>query len=272
MGKRYNRTAYISSKKIYKDYYVSPNITKIKPFLVNRKYFSDIESDELYSSNFDKELARVEYKEIGLTFYGSKEEMRKSLEDITHNKSFWNKHSLDEYWEQYKKRDILISMGQYEDIRKIQFQEEYLNALGDRLGKNSEQYKLIASLTPDEFIRIATYPNSKTDDPSLYLLPSLKSFYGDKNSVDKVDELKRDINKALGVNEDYGIDKDVNIGKRAKPKRIVVNKKEIIEKEYRRLLNSATRGRIKTAKDGHKYVLFLKRDISKKVIKRLYGK
>lgn len=272
MGKKYRRTGYISSSKIYKDYYVSPSITKIKPYLVNRRYFSDIENDDLYSSNFDKELARVEYKEIGLTFYGSKQEMKESLESITHNKDFWKKHSLEDYWQQYKQRDILISMGQYEDIRKIQFQEEYLNVLADKIGKNSEQYKLIASLTPEEFVRIATYPNANTDDPRRYKLPAIQEFYGDINSVDKVDEIKKGINMAVGKQEDYGIDNKVDLSKRAKPKRIIVNKKEIIEREYRNLLKSPTRGRIKTAKDGHEYILFLKRDISKKVLKRLSGK
>lgn len=271
MGKKYRRTSYISTSKIYADYYVSPNITKIKPLLVDRKYFSDIESDELYSSNFDKQLARVEYQNIGLTFYESKEEMRKKLEELT-QKDFWKKHSLDEYWEQYKKRDILISMGQYEDIRKIQFQQDYLDALGEMMGKTSEQYKLLSSLTPDEFVRIATYPNSKTDNPERYLLPSLKVFYGDKNSIDAIDGAKKLINQALGKPEDYGIDKGVNISKPRKPKKYRITKKELIEREYRRLFLSEKRDRIKTAKDGHEYVLFLKRDISKKVLERLRDK
>ena len=48
--------------------------------------------------------------------------------------------------------------------------------------------------------------------------------------------------------------------------------RQIIEREYRRLLISEKRDRIKTAKDGHEYILFLKRDISKRVLKRLHSK
>lgn len=268
MRKKYNRSSYISSKKIYSDYYVSPSILKIAPLLVDRLYYSDKDSDELYQSQFDKDVARATYQDIGLTFYENKEEMKKALKDYTHNSKFWDTHSLEDYWQQYKQRDILISMGQYNEIRNIMFQQSYLDVVGETLGKESEQYKRLSKLTPEEFLRIATYPNSRTDDPSVYLLPAMQVFYGDKNSSDKIDEYKREINKALNLPEDYGIDTSLSPRDIPSPSNDIYS---TIESEYRKIFNAKSRGRIKVKKNGERYILFMKKEISRGVIKRLYN-
>lgn len=184
----------------YKDNFVSEKVLN-KPLDTSKgfKWSTSPTKESLYPTETDKAIAKAEYEANNLSFYESKEDMRKSL-----GAKFWNNHDLDKYWSQYVKRDSLIANGQYASIRMDIYRKSYENAFIQSYAVEDERARYIMgvlnSLTDDEFYALGHVPvpkefwkkDKKTGQPvPTYQsnLPDISDFYATGNPEADMNEI-----------------------------------------------------------------------------------
>ena len=123
-----------------------------------------------------RDIARDTYARLGLNYFPDKDAMREELS--TYDKSFWNHHNINKFWEEYLARDRLIAAGLYEKARQEVYTENYLRTAAQYMGddKALEVIRVnLGKLTTKEFISL-TKPQADRDKMTT-ALPSIQEFY-----------------------------------------------------------------------------------------------
>lgn len=164
------------------------------------------------------EVVMATYKRLNLHFHYSKEDMYEFFKKV--DKNFWNTHSLDQYWRDYKHRDELIASGQYETYRALKYKENYLKALNQEGLKGSPLIGIISAnlnrLTDQQILELFGSRNGDTTSPDNYRMPTLSFVYqivGITNRPTSIEDYSllssiRDAFKSIGLTFDEKIYED----------------------------------------------------------------
>lgn len=171
-----------NKSKFYADHFVGEDLLRKADTMINDKTVFMWSEEDAYGPkerwhNPKRDIARDEYARLELNYFGNKAAMKEHLQEYDNN--FWNKHNLDDYWEQYLKRDRLIAAGVYEKARQEVYSDNYLTNAAMYMG-NDKDLKVITDnlkgLSVEEFNAL-TKPQADRDSVTT-ALPSIQEFYG----------------------------------------------------------------------------------------------
>ena len=116
-----------------------------------------------------EEYKRSIYEKYGLKQYKDKQEY------IDVHSKYISKEEIDKRWKDYNHRDILISSGQYDELRISQYQEAYAKKLR-KAGYPEDVAHNIEKLTPKQFNEIMLLPNADKTNLKSSVLPDIGNF------------------------------------------------------------------------------------------------
>ena len=150
----------------YNDWYWGGRVSEeIKDTKINyRKY-----------QQFHKQVSNIEaYKKSIYDKYNIKQYKNKQ-EYIDKHKDYIGEEEANKRWKDYQHRDILISSGQYDEIRIHQYQESYATKLR-KAGYPEDVAHNIEKLTPKQFNEIMLLPNADKTSLKSSVLPDIGNF------------------------------------------------------------------------------------------------
>lgn len=178
-------------KNYYEDSYIAESLKNIKVDRRLKREFPSLESDPFINAK------RLElYERYGLHYYSSKEQFRETISKT--NKTFWNRHNLEEYWKQYLHRDELLATGQYRKWLTEKFREQYMKEGLMRIsGVIGQRMRMNFLLLSDEKIHeLAMLVNNETTSKDRKMIPLIQEYY-------PVDGVEADIQTKKGYEERF---------------------------------------------------------------------
>lgn len=162
----------------------------------------DIKVDTSRDSSISMNELKRRYEEYGINYFATKKEfvekMRKYDKDVTDE-------IIDNMWNAYSHRDVLIRTGQYDEARTRIFRDNYIKAL-KAIGISDEQLKVISKLPLSRWKEVASVPNADKTSLSTTKLPHLGGFAystkGDEVRKVGVEDIWSEVLSAFEITED----------------------------------------------------------------------
>lgn len=220
--------------------------------------------------------------------YGNSEEWykKKTMEEFEDKKDFMQMR-YTRFWYEYLKRDRAITSGEYDKARADIYRENITSAINEAKGyriseKSKNQLKqmgrFINSLSNDELIKLANARAGENDKGRLFVFDDYYDIKGVRNEYEEELQMNKiwgNIRKAIptAYNEYFDIpaqeayfDVEDNIKARSQKEKYFKKEYNVKLSEIEKQTKSIKSSYIKTTKDGRRYVLFKKRNVSKAII------
>ena len=153
-------------------------------------------SDNLVNDNVA--LARKEYDRLNIRYFESQSDMFEYF--LKYNPNYWNTHNIDDYWRQYRHRDMLIASGQYEEYLANKYKRNYIKTL-DKLaglgGNNSLVNNIVANLnrlTSSQLIDLFRARDSKVNTAASRLMPDIAFVYTIMGTISRPKQALEEMN------------------------------------------------------------------------------